>query len=87
MTIAFHETAGDRVQDRTCSILFKKPALERVDIVAGAGKGSGRFGSAATKSRVTNSRRFHLRANACMGPRTFAGFPLARRQTAGSTLI
>jgi hypothetical protein len=41
MTIAVHEIAGNNVQDRTYSILFKKPALERVDIVAGAGRGGG----------------------------------------------
>jgi hypothetical protein len=41
MTIAVHEVSGDRVQDRTYSIMFKKPALERVDIVAGQGRGSG----------------------------------------------
>jgi outer membrane lipoprotein-sorting protein len=41
MTIAVHEVAGDRIEDRTYAILFKKPALERVDIVAGPGKGGG----------------------------------------------
>ncbi len=41
MTIAVHETAGDQVQDRTYAVSFKKPSLEKVDIVAGAGKGSG----------------------------------------------
>jgi hypothetical protein len=41
MTIAVHEVAGERVEDRTYSILFKKPALERIDIVAGPGRGGG----------------------------------------------
>jgi outer membrane lipoprotein-sorting protein len=41
MTIAVHETAGERVEDRTYSVLFKKPSLERIDIVAGPGKGGG----------------------------------------------
>jgi hypothetical protein len=41
MTIAVHEVAGGRVEDRTYAILFKKPALERIDIVAGPGKGGG----------------------------------------------
>jgi outer membrane lipoprotein-sorting protein len=41
MTIAVHETAGGRVEDRTYSVLFKKPSLERVDVTAGPGKGGG----------------------------------------------
>jgi hypothetical protein len=41
MTIDVHEVAGDRVEDRTYSILFKRPALERVDIIAGPGRGGG----------------------------------------------
>jgi len=41
MTIAVHETAGERTEDRTYSVLFKKPSLERIDIVAGPGKGGG----------------------------------------------
>jgi outer membrane lipoprotein-sorting protein len=41
MTIIVHETAGDRVEDRTYTVLFKKPSMERIDIVAGPGKGGG----------------------------------------------
>jgi hypothetical protein len=41
MTIAVHEVAGERVQDRTYSIMFKKPAFERIDIIAGQGRGGG----------------------------------------------
>jgi outer membrane lipoprotein-sorting protein len=41
MTIAVHEVAGDQMQDRTYDVLFKKPDLERIDIVAGPGRGSG----------------------------------------------
>jgi outer membrane lipoprotein-sorting protein len=41
MTIAVHETAGDRVEDRTYNVMFKKPLMERIDIVAGPGKGGG----------------------------------------------
>jgi len=40
MTIAVHETAGDRVQDRTYDVLFKKPMMEKIDIVAGQDRGS-----------------------------------------------
>lgn len=41
MTIAVHETSGDRVEDRTYNVMFKKPMMERIDIVAGPGKGGG----------------------------------------------
>jgi hypothetical protein len=41
MTIVVHEIAGGQVEDRTYSVWFKKPSLERIDIVAGPGKGSG----------------------------------------------
>jgi outer membrane lipoprotein-sorting protein len=41
MTIAVHETSGERVEDRTYEVLFKKPTMEKIDIVAGPGKGGG----------------------------------------------
>jgi outer membrane lipoprotein-sorting protein len=41
MTIVVHETDGARVEDRTYGVLFKKPSLEKIDIVAGPGKGGG----------------------------------------------
>jgi hypothetical protein len=41
MTIAVHEVAGDRSEDHVYKVLFKKPALERVDIIAGPDKGGG----------------------------------------------
>jgi hypothetical protein len=41
MKIVVHETAGDRSQDRTYDVLFKKPLMEKIDIVAGQDKGSG----------------------------------------------
>jgi outer membrane lipoprotein-sorting protein len=41
MTIAVHEISGERVENRTYSVLFKKPMLERIDIVSGPGKGGG----------------------------------------------
>lgn len=39
--VTVHETDGKRVEDRTYHVLFKKPSMERVDIVAGPGKGGG----------------------------------------------
>jgi outer membrane lipoprotein-sorting protein len=41
MTISVHETADTRVQDRTYDVMFKKPMLEKVDIVAGQDRGGG----------------------------------------------
>jgi len=41
MRIAVHESAGTQVENRTYDVLFRKPSLERVDVVAGPGKGSG----------------------------------------------
>ena len=40
-TVVVHETAGGHTEDRTYIVRFKKPALERIDIAAGPGKGSG----------------------------------------------
>jgi outer membrane lipoprotein-sorting protein len=41
MTITVHETSGDQVEDRTYNVMFKKPLMERIDIVAGPGRGGG----------------------------------------------
>jgi outer membrane lipoprotein-sorting protein len=41
MKIVVHETAGERSQDRTYDVLFKKPLMEKIEIVAGQDKGSG----------------------------------------------
>jgi outer membrane lipoprotein-sorting protein len=41
MTMTVHEVASARTEDRTLSILFKKPALEHMEIVSGADRGSG----------------------------------------------
>ncbi len=41
MTIAVHETDGSRVEERTYRVLFKKPTMERIDVVAGPGRGGG----------------------------------------------
>ncbi len=40
-TVVVHEIEGARVEDRTYVVLFKKPTMERVDVVAGPGRGSG----------------------------------------------
>lgn len=40
-TVVVHEIQGERVEDRTYHVMFKKPTMERVDIVAGPGKGGG----------------------------------------------
>ena len=41
MTIDVHEISGSNVQDRTYHVLFKKPLFERVDVIAGSGRGAG----------------------------------------------
>lgn len=41
MRIVVHEAAGARTQDRTYDVLFKKPLMEKIEIVAGQDKGSG----------------------------------------------
>ena len=38
-TVVAHEVKGDAVQDRTYHVYFRKPALERADIVSGPGHG------------------------------------------------
>ena len=40
-TIVVHETNGKNVEDRTYDVMFKKPSMERVDVVAGPGRGGG----------------------------------------------
>ncbi|MGH7659840.1 MAG: LolA family protein [Vulcanimicrobiaceae bacterium] len=40
-SIVVHETLGNQTQDRRYDFWFKKPALAKIEIVSGPGKGSG----------------------------------------------
>lgn len=40
-TIVVHETNGKNVEDRTYRVMYKKPSMERVDVIAGPGRGGG----------------------------------------------